>query len=111
VQIWGDKWLPSPSTFTVQSPITLLPRDATVCALINLNSKWWNVPLINSIIWKEEAECITTIPLSKYGQQDLRTWRGTSSGDFLVRSAYYMAKDMQQNQRDESSNTSEVDNL
>jgi hypothetical protein len=30
------------------------------------------VPLIHSIFWKEEADCITAIPISKYGLQDLR---------------------------------------
>ncbi|XP_062152086.1 uncharacterized protein LOC133860513 [Alnus glutinosa] len=111
VQIWGDKWLTSPSTFAVQSPLSILPGDATGSALIDPVSKRWNVALVNSIFWKEEAECIIAIPLNKYGQQHLRIWRGTSSSDFSVRSAYYMAKEMHEIQRGESSNYSEVNKL
>jgi hypothetical protein len=47
------------------------------------DSKRWYVSLVKSIFWKEEAECITSIPHSKYSQQDFRIWRGTSSGDFF----------------------------
>lgn len=68
-----------------------------VNALIDPVSKWWNVALVNSIFRKEEAECIIVIPLSKYGQHDLRIWKGTNLGEFSVRSTYYMAKDMQEN--------------
>jgi hypothetical protein len=37
-----------------------------------------------------EVEAILKIPLSRYGHEDLIFWRGTNSGDFSVRSAYFM---------------------
>lgn len=30
VKIWGDKWVPQPTTFMTQSPCTILPIDAKV---------------------------------------------------------------------------------
>jgi hypothetical protein len=40
VKNWGNKWLPSPTTYAVQSPRTMLPMDATVSAIIDLDSRW-----------------------------------------------------------------------
>lgn len=71
----------------------MLPMDATVSTVIDPDSRWWNVPLIYSMFSKEEADCITVIHLSKYGQPDLQIWRGTSTGEFKVRSAYHFEKD------------------
>jgi hypothetical protein len=35
IKIWEDKWLPSPVSYLVQSPIRLLPSDACVSSLID----------------------------------------------------------------------------
>lgn len=35
VKIWGDKWVPQPTTFMTQSPCTILPIDAKVTKLID----------------------------------------------------------------------------
>lgn len=99
MQIWGDKWLPSPTTYTIQSPRQLLRIDATVSDRIDFDTKWWNGSLIHSIFSKEEADSITAIPLSKYGQPDLRIWRGTSTGEFMVQSAYHLEKERKEVQR------------
>lgn len=46
IKIWGDKWLPTSSTYAVQIPRTILAEDAKVKEFINQDSKWWNVSLI-----------------------------------------------------------------
>jgi hypothetical protein len=96
VKIWGDKWLPIPMTSKVQSPITILPEDAVVSTLIDGETRGWNKALVNSVFAKEEADIIFSIPLSKYGHPDMLTWRGSSIGEFTVRSAYYIEKDRQE---------------
>jgi hypothetical protein len=64
--------------------------------------------LISSIFSKEEAETIYGIPLSVYGQQqDLLIWRGFSTGDFTVRSAYLLENERQEVNRGESSSNSD----
>jgi hypothetical protein len=49
--IWKDKWLPNPSTFRVISSLRLLDPDATVSKLIDEDSKWWNIPLLENIFF------------------------------------------------------------
>jgi hypothetical protein len=104
VKIWGDKWLPTPTTYKVQSPITILPEEAVVRTLIDDESRGWKKALVNSVFSKEEADIIFSIPLSKYGNPDMLIWRGSSNGEFTVRSAYYIEKDRQEVTRGECSN-------
>jgi hypothetical protein len=61
-----DRWLPIPTTFTVQSPVTvsILSGDTRVAALIDHDRRGWNVALIKEIFNAEEAKVITNIPLS-----------------------------------------------
>jgi hypothetical protein len=47
--IWGDKWIPTPISFSIQSPQRILPVDAKVVELINQDTKWWNTPRIKGI--------------------------------------------------------------
>jgi hypothetical protein len=111
VQIWGDRWLPSPTTYAVQSPKKLLPDDAKVCDLIDSETNKWDQSLIQSIFSQEEAEVISTIPLSKYGQPDLLLWRGTSTGVFTVRSAYHMEVERHESMIGESSYQGDLQKL
>ncbi|XP_059436728.1 uncharacterized protein LOC132169768 [Corylus avellana] len=63
ISIWGDRWLPVHSTHAVQSPIRLLEGNAKVEALINNNTRWWNVPLMEAIFNPKEASIICGIPI------------------------------------------------
>ncbi|GLT61042.1 hypothetical protein SLA2020_337770 [Shorea laevis] len=78
VNIWKDKWLPIPRTYSVQSPRRLLAAEASVGELIDPDTKWWNAPLIKEIFSETEAEIICNIPLadickkmSKFGEVPL----------------------------------------
>jgi hypothetical protein len=90
VKIWGDKWVPQPSTFKIQSPCKSLPMDAVVAELIDPVGRGWNIPLVKSIFNQEEAGLICNIPLSRYNQPDKLIWRAANSGMFTVRSAYFI---------------------
>ena len=94
VRVWGDKWIPMPSTFLVQSPINILPHDAKVQELIVLETKEWNSMLAKEIFREEEAHTILNIPLSPLRPQDRRTWQGTKNGDYSVRNAYHMEMEL-----------------
>jgi hypothetical protein len=37
--IWGDKWIPTPISFSIQSPQQILPVDAKVVELIDQDTK------------------------------------------------------------------------
>lgn len=63
---WEDKWLPSPTTYTIQSPITMLAEDATVRERIDPDTAGWNISLTQEIFWQNEADMIFQLPLSIY---------------------------------------------
>lgn len=108
MKIWKDKWLPTPTTYSIQSPRINFHVEATVSELIDQDSKWWNWQLLTSLFLKDEADIISKIPLSRYGHDDLMIWRGTTIGDFTVRSAYHMEKERLDAVRGECSHQSEI---
>lgn len=95
VRIWGDKWLLSPTSFSIQSLHRILAMDARVKELINQYTKWWNYCLIKEILNAEEAHIICQIPLSPIKAKDTLIWRGTTNGVFSVRSSYHIDKELQ----------------
>jgi hypothetical protein len=94
IQIWKDSWVMNPTTFKVISPPVLLHSDATVSELIDVDTKWWNNPLLACLFSKEEIDKIHTIPISCTNQEDTFIWRGTKNGTFSVRSAYHLQKEL-----------------
>jgi hypothetical protein len=49
IKIWGDRWLPTPTSFSVQSPRRVFSEDARVADLIDQDTKWWNSTLLSSV--------------------------------------------------------------
>jgi hypothetical protein len=95
---FGDiKWLPTPSTFSVQSPQRILDANAKVAELIDAESHGWNRSLISSIFTKEESQAILNISLSPILPMDKLIWRGTTNGVFTVRSACHLGKQLLDN--------------
>jgi len=93
VNIWSDKWLPTPTTYAIQSSRHTFSEYAKVVELIDPDTKGWNVPLLKNIFWMEEAMLISQIPLSRYRQPDVLYWRGTTTSNFTVKSAYHLEKE------------------
>lgn len=111
IKIWEDKWLTSPSTFQIQSPITILSKEARVSDLFIEGELKWNASLINQIFWFEETEIITQIPISRSGREDKFYWGGTKKGLFSVRSAYHLANQLQYTAIGETSFGNEEDKM
>lgn len=104
IHIWEDKWLPTPSTYKVISPPSVLPQFPMVSSLINPMTKWWNVDLIKATFLPFEAEIILKIPLSRTLPEDKIIWIGNRHGDFTVKSAYHIAYSLiEESDRGESS--------
>ena len=109
IRIWKDRWIPTRSTFKVQSPISILQENTTVDALIFQDTRLWNAPLIDAIFEVSEADTIKSIPLSRRSSTDTIIWAETKNGVYSVRSAYHLL--MKAKKGGESSNNSQVNNL
>ncbi|KAG6627966.1 hypothetical protein CIPAW_15G166300 [Carya illinoinensis] len=82
IRIWGQRWLPVPSSFSVQSPVRVLNSDAKVCELIGNGTRNWNHKLVREVFSKEEVSVICAIPLSRMGASDKIIWGLTKDDDW-----------------------------
>jgi len=96
VKIWGDRWLPTPTSFSVQSCPRILDVSSHVAVLIDQEQRSWKLPLLQEVFMEEEAKIIANIPLSPLFPKDKLIWRGTTHGEFTVRSAYHLGKEIQE---------------
>ena len=94
IRVWGDKWLPTPSSFLVQSPRLNQMGDWKFFSLIDQDTKQWNVPLVAVTFLSDEVATITNIPLSPFQPKDRLIWRCTKNGEFTMKSAYHLGMEM-----------------
>jgi hypothetical protein len=99
IKVWGDKWLPNPTSYSVQSPRLNRSENMRVSSLIDKDLKQWNNALITSIFLPEEVSAITNIPLSPFLPRDRLIWRCTKNGDFTVKSVYHLGMERQERQK------------
>lgn len=92
--IWQDKWIPKPFSFKIQSAVKILDKEAKVNELIDCEVRTWRTSLIDEIFPNEEAKIIKKIPISLCSKPDKIIWKGISNGQFIVRNAYHMHKEM-----------------
>ena len=64
IKLWGDKWLPSLQSPSLQSPLTAELQNATVISLINPSTRQWNIQLLPNLFNQMEANQIAQIPLT-----------------------------------------------
>ncbi|XP_035546588.1 uncharacterized protein LOC118348634 [Juglans regia] len=102
IKIWGNKWLSTPSSFSIQSPVSSLDKEARVCELMQGRGEW-NTLLIRNIFNKEEADQICSIPVSSMEVEDRLVWGPSKKGIFSVRSAYHLEMERKQAIRGENS--------
>jgi hypothetical protein len=72
----------------------MLDPNATVDALIDGNTKWWNSTLLGAIFTQEEVSLIQSIPVSASNREDVCIWRGTKAGIFSVKIAYHLQMEL-----------------
>ena len=90
IKVWHDKWLPTPSTFKVISPLCELSDRAIVDQLIKRGTMRWKLDMLHRIFCPKDAEIIQKIPLSSRCPDDTLIWIASKNGVFSVRSAYHM---------------------
>ncbi|XP_042974779.1 uncharacterized protein LOC122306417 [Carya illinoinensis] len=94
VKVWLDRWLPTPTSFKVQSPLKILSSGATVNSLIDQDTHSWNLALIQDVFIPEEVAVISKLHISPCSSSDRLTWRCTTNGMFTVKSAYHLQVSM-----------------
>jgi len=94
VRVWGDKWLPTPSTYKVSSPRLFLHPDTRVGELINKEEACWNSEVVDNLFLPHEAEVIKGIPISTRLPDDKQIWAFDPKGLFSVKSAYWGALEL-----------------
>ena len=71
----------------------------------------WNKDLIEAEFFSNEIKAILSISLSSTNQSDVIIWRGMSKGVFSVKSAYHLAKAMEEKHKVEGSKQGETSTL
>ncbi|KAF5454723.1 hypothetical protein F2P56_024369 [Juglans regia] len=69
IKIWGDKWLPTPTTHMVQSQVETLLSEAKIKGLID-EKGGWNSALIDEVMCAEEVVVIKHLPINRRGSED-----------------------------------------
>jgi len=96
IKVWDEKWLPTPSTYSIRSIPRSLDENSMVADLIDQYTKRWNVELLHAEFTEEEAQTILGIPLNPLLPKDKLIWRGKMTGDFSMRSALYLGIELQE---------------
>ncbi|KAJ0007435.1 hypothetical protein Pint_29767 [Pistacia integerrima] len=102
-RIWQDKWLPSSSSFKIQSQCLGMDPEAKVATLIDPQSKSWKLDLLKDLFSESEVNTICQIPISIFNRLDKIVWRCSQNGLFSVRSAYHLQVESQLSSRGQSS--------
>lgn len=95
IRIYKDRWIPWESTFMVMSPAAL-NLNATVDCL-KVESEEWNEVLIRESFMDVDVEGIISLPPRNGGVVDRLLWHYHNSGDYSVRSGYWIASSSDDN--------------
>ena len=91
IHIWGDKWLPSPTTYKVASPRQFLHHNTRVSELIDQTLASWKVNILDALFVPYEADVIKGILISSRLPVDKLIWAKTLNGKFSVKIDYGVA--------------------
>ena len=91
INIWEDRWLPSPSTYKVISPTVDIGDTSQVSSLIDPNTRTWRVERLQDFFLPPDVRTIIGIPLGHIPTADKRVWIGNNTGIFTVKSAYHIS--------------------
>ena len=91
IRIWGDKWLPSSSTYRVASPRQFLHQDTRVSELIDYAEASWKLDVLDALFLPHEADVIKGILIISRLPTDKLIWVEEPNGKFSIKSAYRLA--------------------
>ena len=92
IKLWGDKWLPSLQSPSLQSPLTTELQNATMRSLINPSTCQWNIQLLPNLFNQMESDQTAQIPLTRTTSEDSLFWPYVQSNQYTTKSGYYFLK-------------------
>ncbi|KAL6205835.1 hypothetical protein ACLB2K_023087 [Fragaria x ananassa] len=94
IQIWEDKWLPSPWSFRVVTP-RFMDSNTRVSTLM-MSPGMWDVIFIQTHFLPVDADKILSILVCERSGSDVAIWHYTNDGYYTVKSGYWLAIELKQ---------------
>ena len=91
INIWEDRWLPTPHTYRVITLEVDICETSQVLSLIDPDTRSWHLAKLNQFFLPIDINAIRSIPLGNLQKEDRRVWIGNTTRIFTVKSAYYIA--------------------
>ena len=91
VNIWKDRWLPTPVSFKVCNPRRQGSNVEMVANLLDCENGIWDANKVKDTFLPHKANVVFGIPISPCLPEDSFIWTRTNNGRFMVRSAYGVA--------------------
>ena len=96
IRIFHDAWLPNTNAGRILFHRGILSSTATIDGLIDPNSGWWNLGLIDQCFYPLDAQSIKSLPLSITPQTDTFVWPAEKNGSYSMKSGYKILCEDQQ---------------
>ena len=96
IRIFQDDCLPNPNASRIQFHRGGLAPNTTADGLIDPNSGWWNLGLIDQCFYPLEAQSIISLPLCITPQTDSFVWPAERNGSYSVKTGYKVLCEEQQ---------------
>ena len=84
ISVLWDKWIPNYPTNKVFHPTNVLVDEMAVSELIDSDSHVWRNDAIMALFYREDADAITKIPLSRRVVPNSISWLHNRNGKFTV---------------------------
>ena len=92
IDAWRDAWLNKSPGFKPLPPDQIEPTALRVTNLIDQDRRIWKHDMIREIFTETDGTNISSIHLSREKIPDKLIWRSLIIGEFTVRSAYYVTR-------------------
>ncbi|XP_033138739.1 uncharacterized protein LOC117129289 [Brassica rapa] len=94
VKVWEDPWIPS-NPARPAAPIALVMNpNMRVSDLIDQGLKDWDVGLLENYVHPEDIPLIRSLAISSNHRRDTFCWNCTRSGQYTVKSGYWVAQNL-----------------
>ena len=96
IRIFQDAWLPNSNAGKILFHKNVLAPSTTADGLIDPNSGWWNLGLIDQCFYPLDAKKIISLPLCITPQTDSFVWTAEKNGSYSMKSGYKILCEDQQ---------------